>query len=310
MPEIASSRTSSPTSGKSSTSDPRRVSGVGRGARLAGLIRLIHPFPSLLDGVATTAIALLAGADLPSAVRLGGAMVALQASIGALNDIVDAPADSGRKPGKPIPSGVVSPGLARAVVVVGATTGVVLAAASGPWLVATSILILAIGYGYDLWAKGTRWSWLPFAVGIPMLPVFAWLGAAGRLPGAFAILVPAAVVAGTALAIANARADLERDTSAGQASVVTWLGQETAWRLSVGLFGGVIAVAVGSRWFGGASLGSLLPIVAASVLLAVGLFWASGSVTSPAARERAWQIQAIGVALLAAAWLASFGDLG
>ena len=31
-------------------------------------------------------------------------------------------------------------------------------------------------------AKGTAWSWLPFAVGIPLLPVYGWLGAAGALP--------------------------------------------------------------------------------------------------------------------------------
>ena len=35
-------------------------------------------------------------------------MTALQASIGSLNDVVDAPRDAGHKPGKPIPAGLVS----------------------------------------------------------------------------------------------------------------------------------------------------------------------------------------------------------
>ena len=70
------------------------------GRVLAGLIRLVHPFPSLLDGAATAAIALVAGAEPSVAIQLGGAMVALQASIGALNDVLDAT----RKDAQPSPS--------------------------------------------------------------------------------------------------------------------------------------------------------------------------------------------------------------
>ena len=237
-------------------------------------------------------------------------MVALQASIGALNDIVDAATDAGRKPGKPIPSGVVSPAIARGVVALGAAVGLVLAAASGLLLLLLAILILAVGYGYDLRAKGTRWSWVPFAIGIPLLPVFAWFGVAGQLPGSFVILVPAAMVAGSALAIANTRADLERDTAAGQASVATWLGEGRAWAVSAALFGVVLALALGSLWLAGASLGGLAGGVAASAIVAFGVAIAFDPTTTPARRERAWQIQAVGVALLAAAWLAGLGDLG
>jgi len=50
-------------------------------------------------------VALVAGADAMTAVRLGVAMTALQVSIGSLNDIVDAPHDRGRTPAKPIRSG-------------------------------------------------------------------------------------------------------------------------------------------------------------------------------------------------------------
>jgi len=260
--------------------------------------------------VATAAITLIAGGDPATAVRLGGSMVALQASIGALNDIVDAPTDAGRKQGKPIPSGAVTPAIARGVVGLGAATGLALAAVSGPWSLGIAIGILVVGYGYDLWAKGTRWSWLPFAIGIPLLPVFAWFGVAGRLPASFAILVPAAMVAGSALAIANTRADLERDTAAAQASVATWLGEGRAWAASAALFGVVLALALGSLWLAGASPGGLVGGIAASAIVAFGVAIAFGPSTTPARRERAWQIQAVGVALLAAAWLAGLGGLG
>jgi 4-hydroxybenzoate polyprenyltransferase len=237
-------------------------------------------------------------------------MVALQASIGALNDIVDSASDAGRKPGKPIPSGVVSTAFARRFVALAAATGVALAAVSGPWLVMIATLILAVGYGYDVRAKGTRWSWVPFAFGIPLLPVFAWFGVAGRLPASFAILVPAAMVAGSALAIANTRADLERDTAAGQASVATWLGAGRAWAVSAVLFGVVFALALGSLWLWGAPSGSLGAAAGASAIIALGLALGFGESTPPSRRERAWQIQAAGVAVLAAAWLAGLGDLG
>ena len=159
-----------------------------------------------------------------TALRLGVAMTALQASIGALNDVVDAPRDRGLKPAKPIPAGLVSPRAAWVVVAVAAGLGVGLSIPSGAATVGLAIVVLAIGYGYDLVFKGTAWSWFPFAIGIPLLPVFGWLGTTGGLPDSFAILLPVAVIAGAALAIANARADAERDAAAGVVSVATRLG--------------------------------------------------------------------------------------
>lgn len=277
---------------------------------LEGFLRLTHPFPTLLDGAATAAIALLAGGDLLTALRLGGSMLVLQASIGALNDLIDAPADAGRKPGKPIPSGLVTPATARLVVFVGGTVGVLLAALSGPGMVAVAAACLGVGYGYDLWAKGTVWSWVPFAIGIPLLPVFAWFGATGSLPGQFAILLPAAVVAGAALAIANALADLERDAAAGYGSVAARLGPIRARSVSALLLAVILLVAFGSLWIRGAEPVALGAAIAAGTVIAVGLGWARHATASAARRERAWEIQAVGVALLAAAWLAGVGKLG
>lgn len=253
---------------------------------------------------------MLAGGDGLTAVRLGVSMVALQASIGALNDVVDRAADAGRKPGKPIPSGILSVGSARFVVVLAGLAGLVLAAPSGPWLVALALVSLGVGYGYDLWSKGTRWSWLPFAIGIPLLPVFAWFGAAGNLPSLFLVLVPTAVVAGAALAIANAVADVERDIDAGVASVATWLGADRAWAVSAFLFAGVVVVAIGSLWLARGSPSATGPAVVASLVMALGIALSRGSRSTPARRERAWEIEAVGVTLLAAAWLWGLGDLG
>jgi 4-hydroxybenzoate polyprenyltransferase len=231
-------------------------------------------------------------------------MTALQASIGILNDVVDAPRDAG-KPSKPIPVGLVGPRVARAGVVVAAVLGLVLAAPSGPAVVAIGAIILAIGYAYDLRFKGTPWSWAPFAFGIPLLPVFAWLGAAGALPTFMGRLVIAAVLAGAVLAIANARADVERDQAAGVASVATALGLERSWWLALALTVAILAVAAGPVLDAVASasppVAALVGVIAgAGVLLAgTGL----GHRAGPGRRERAWELQAVGIAVLAIGWL-------
>ncbi len=97
-------------------------------------------------------------------------MTLLQFAIGTVNDLVDAPSDAGRKAGKPIPDGLVSPRAARVVAGASGAAGVILATVGGPALVLLALAVLGIGLWYDLAAKGTTLSWLPFAVGIPLLP--------------------------------------------------------------------------------------------------------------------------------------------
>ena len=249
------------------------------------------------------AVASVAGAAVGVALQLGVSMTALQASIGALNDVHDAPADAGRKPGKPIPAGLVVLPLARAVVVGGAAIGLALGALIHPLVGALALLVLAIGYGYDLRAKGTAWSWLPFAVGIPVLPIYGWLGVSGSMPPLFTALTPAAMLAGAALAIANARADAERDLAAGTVSVATSLGLEGSWRLHAGLWGAALAVALGWAVFRGVGLAQIAPILGAAGLIVAAVLWSRGR--DPAGRERAWEFEAVATGLALLVWLAA-----
>jgi 4-hydroxybenzoate polyprenyltransferase len=248
------------------------------------------------------AVAILAGADPATALRLGAAMTALQASIGALNDIVDAPRDRGLKPAKPIPAGLVSRRQASAVVLGGAALGLGLSLPSGIATIALAVVVLAIGYGYDLVFKGTAWSWLPFAIGIPLLPVFGWLGTTGSLPTTFAILLPVAVIAGAALAVANARADAERDAAAGVDSVAVRLGADRSWAVNAGLLVLVVALAIATLVAGTAPPVATLGAVGAGLVIGLGVVL--GRRADSVRRERAWELEAVGVGLLAAAWLA------
>jgi 4-hydroxybenzoate polyprenyltransferase len=285
-------------------------------ARLIAVSRLVHPFPSILDGVVVALIALVAGGGMLRAAVLGLSMTCLQFAIGTVNDIVDAPSDTGRKPGKPIPAGLVTARDAWVVAGVAALVGLLLALTGGPWLLLLAGTGLAIGLVYDLWAKGTTLSWLPLAVGIPLLPLYGWFGATGSVPGLFLVLIPAAANAGTALAIANAIVDMERDLHAGDRSIALALGAGRAAALVLALHAVVMVLAVATVAVLGAPVGWVAAVLGASLAplggAALGILAAGRA--GHGLRELAWEIQAVGTGLLAVAWLgalsASTGTAG
>lgn len=232
-------------------------------------------------------------------------MTALQASIGALNDLRDAPADAGTKPAKPIPAGLVRPDTARLVVIIAAVAGLALAAPSGVGLVALAVVGLSIGYAYDLVAKGTPWSWVPFALGIPLLPVFGWYGATATVPDRFVALVPIAAVAGGAVAVGNALADFPQDVASETTTVATALGAHRAWWTLIALWSLTAALALGSLIaLDGAGAAGPLSVVA----IGLGIIAAGTALARPSLRRvsgRAWEIQAVGAGLTAIGWLAA-----
>lgn len=254
-------------------------------------------------------LALLAGATPLVALRLGLAMVALQSAIGVLNDVVDAPRDRGR-PDKPLAAGLLGRRAAVVIAVLAAGVGVVLALPSGTATAAVAVAVLGVGLAYDLSLKGTAWSWLPFAVGIPLLPVFAWVGAVGSLPRPFAILLPAAFLAGAALAVGNALADAARDRAAGVDSVALRLGS-AAWGVHAGLLA-LVGVIAGASLAGGAAEEGRIPaslaVVAGAGLVVVGLFALRGR--DERRRERGWELEAVGVAVMAVGWVGAVGLAG
>ena len=244
---------------------------------------------------------------MTTALRLGLSMTLLQFAIGALNDIVDAPADAGRVPPKPIPGGLVEPRQAAVVAAMAALAGLALAAPSGPGLIALGLVVLGIGAAYDLAAKGTPWSWVPFAIGIPILPIYGWFGATGTLPTFFVVLILVAALAGAGLAIANARADLETDSEAGTTSVATMLGAGRSWWADVALM--VAAISIGIVSLGGVGFDAApWTLISAGIgIVVAGLV--VGRRDHHRARVRAWEAQAVGAAIAATGWIAGMSGL-
>ena len=264
---------------------------------------MTHPFPSILDGLVAAGVALVAGASATLAAGIALSMTLVQLGIGAINDVVDADSDRGRKPDKPIPAGLVDPRRASAAAVSVFALGILLALAIRPVLGLLLVGVAGIGLAYDLRLKGTAWSWLPFAAGIPLLPVAGWLGATGGLHPVFAVIVPASIAAGAALSVGNALVDVERDRDAGATSVADRLGLRSSSRVVAGLLVAVGTLAIGSGVAVGAPPSALVAIATLAVVPVAGAVIGAAA-REPGGREWAWRIEAVGLAGLAVTWLA------
>jgi 1,4-dihydroxy-2-naphthoate octaprenyltransferase len=258
--------------------------------------------------VAAVVTASIAGAQAGVALRLGLGMLGLQFAIGAANDLSDTPSDAVAKPGKPIPAGLVSARAAAIVCLGSAGLGLVAAATVGVGALAIGFAGLADGLAYDLRLKGTPMAPLAFAAGVGLLPLYAWWGARGSVPDALFGVAIVAVCAGASLALANAYADIERDRKSGIASVATVLGPRRTLWINAALLALVQVVAAGTT----------LATAGATPLLAVeacgcGLGWLGlGLAAIPTERTRplVWEVQAMGILVLGASWLAVLNSAG
>jgi 4-hydroxybenzoate polyprenyltransferase len=251
-------------------------------------------------------------------------MLGIQVSIGALNDLVDAPIDATEKLGKPIPKGLVSGRVARSMAIVGVFVGLLLSVPSGLGTVAVLAAAAGLGYAYDLRLSRTALSWLPLSLALPLLPIHAWLGATGSIPSGLVTLVPAGVMAGAALALANGLVDLERDARVARRTIAVDLGPARTWAIHAGLLVIVAALAVfvapgvpatasptgtGPPVTGGLGLNldALRLLRNAGVMLGLALIgFGALALRSPRAgvRERGWELEAVGVAAVGIGWLA------
>ena len=236
-------------------------------------------------------------------------MVLLQASIGAVNDLVDRPLDRGQKPAKPLPAGLVSERLARTWAALAAGAGLLLSVPSGLGALVVAGAGLGLGYAYDVRLSRTILSWLPLALALPLVPIYGWLGATGVIPPGLVALVPAGVLAGAGLAIGNGLVDVERDAAARVATIAVRMGRGRAWVAHAGALAIAIALALllapsatstvdaellgVARW-AGITLGTAIIAVGAALLTA----------RRASLRERGWELEAIGTAGLGLGWLA------
>lgn len=251
----------------------------------------------------------MAGGSPARVVASTGAMLALQASIGATNDVVDAPLDALRQRAKPIPAGLVSGAATRRVAVAAGLAGTAITAALGPRSLALAATGYGLGLAYDLRLKRTRVAWLPYALAVPLVPAFAWSAADAGLPPRPAVLLPLAVVAGAALAMANGLVDLEADRAVGSGGIAVRLGARRAL-----VAGGLGEALVWLAALVTAAQAGPLPSSSAWGFVGAGLLGAGGVALSArrrrGVRRLGWEAQALALGLLGVAWLAAERRLG
>jgi 4-hydroxybenzoate polyprenyltransferase len=239
------------------------------------VLELLHPIPSLLTTLAAVGFALIFGIG-PGDVRLwwiAAIMLLVQFSISALNEWADADLDrqAGRR--RPIPLGLVSPGTALTVAVLCAVGAFLLSTLANFGTV--SLLLvgigLACGWAYDLRLKRTPLSFLPFAIAFPLMPF--WIGLlAGRPASSLGILFLGGSPLATAIHLADAIPDRDRDRAAGLRTLAVALGRPGAEMVAAGLLlvGTLVSIVrILSR--GSTTLAGLSLITIVASLLVVGL---------------------------------------
>jgi len=263
-------------------------------------LRLVHPFPSLVNAAIVLGLALIAGGSPGRAAVLALAMLGLQFCIGSTNDLVDSTLDARSKPWKPIPSGLVSRRAATVVAIVSGAVGLALAASAGPAVAALAVVMLGCGLVYDLYLKPTAWAWACFSVAFALLPLYAWYGASGQLPPRLELLLPLAALAGPVIQLSNGLSDLESDRAAGLRTLAARLGRRRTL-VAIAL---MLVVIHGIAWLTLASTGSIAIVAActaATALAVIGLVLSAQQDRDR--REIGWMVQAASLGLLGLGWL-------
>jgi 4-hydroxybenzoate polyprenyltransferase len=220
------------------TSDERAGAGTPRTTRTVALLRLVHPFPSLLVTLVTLALIPLADRDASPAIyaQLGLGMLAYQFAIGAANDVADADLDARTKPSKPVGAGLLSRRFGARFAAICAGAGMLVTAGLdlGPWFIGVAGLLC--GLAYDLRLKRTALSWLPWAVAFPLIPVWVWSATAGW-SAMLAWVFPIGFLLGLSVYLVNQSPDAASDRSAAVRGLAQRLGGRRAAGAGIGLFG-------------------------------------------------------------------------
>jgi 4-hydroxybenzoate polyprenyltransferase len=132
---------------------------------------------------------------------------------------------------------------------------------------------------YDAGLKYTAFSWLPFAIAFPTLPLWAWAGAhpSGEVPASLLWVWPVGAVLVLGIHLADTIPDLASDTVAGVRGLAHRIGPRRSLALCWGAFAATIGLTLllwafipySAEWYlPGLILGALLMLSGVAVYLA------------------------------------------
>lgn len=165
--------------------------------------------------VLVTGLAVASGLGPRGCALVAAAVLCGQLSVGWGNDAVDADRDTAAaRPGKPVAAGTVGATAVRAAAGAALVLCVPLSLAYGILAGVVHLTGVAAGWAYNLGAKATALSWVPYAAGFASLPAFVTLGLPGRPVPAWWIVTAAALL-GVGAHLADVLPDIARDLAAG-----------------------------------------------------------------------------------------------
>ena len=276
---------------------------------LYGFYLLCHPGPALFHLLAVTLLILLAAWPhlvWSTIVLLVAAHTVMQLSIAILNDYCDSQRDTLSKKHKPIPLGLVKPREALIAGIFCIVLMVLLLLPLPPLALYVSLLYLVFGQGYNLGLKSTPLSGIVFALAIPLIPLYAFVGVGRIVPLVFWI-VPVAALLGVALNLANSLPDIEEDTLSRARTLAVTIGVRGTFLVS-SLLLALSALLVGLLALTGlvpAQLWILLPTLLI-VFVGVGVLAIAFGPQKPLrTRKTYFYIVVFACLLLAGGWLTS-----
>lgn len=193
-------------------------------------VLLPHAVPIIAVMSATAAFALIASGAWPGWVDIGALLLAMlggQVSVGVVNELVDVDLDRVAKQHKPIPAGFVSERGARIMLVAGLAMMVLGSLRFSATAFSLCALGTGLGISYSLWFKRTPWSWVPYVLAIPLLPIWVW-SALDEVPASLLALYPMAIPALIAVQLAQSIPDIEGDARNGVRTLAVVVGADGA----------------------------------------------------------------------------------
>lgn len=273
---------------------------------IRGIFFLLHPFPALMNAVAGALFYGLAAKELHvhAVLLLFFSVFFVHASIGAMNDYCDTEVDRATKPDKPIVRAEISRETAFYLSALAAILGWAMAVFFGPWTLLIATAVLLSGMLYNLGAKGTPLSFVPYAIAIPSLPLWGFV-AAGVFAPVLLMAYPLGILIALALNLANTIPDLDGDRRFGIRGLAHVLGLKRSLALEWACFAVSILLLSSVPLLLGNDARVLLPgMFAGTVLLAV-MALDYATFRSQASLRRGWYMSAVLAVVLGLSWVGS-----
>ena len=189
------------------------------------LFKSTHPLPSLSVTSFAVLFGVSSGLSLDQLALVGLAVLTQQFSVGLSNDWLDAARDkSVNRSDKPVAQGIVSVTLVRTASFVSGGVSLAISLTIGTGSFLWMILMLAVGWLYNLGLKSNAFSVFPYIVGFGMLPSFVTLSGQEPSLSPFWVMTVAALF-GVAAHFANVLPDLFEDKQNGVRALPHLLGQ-------------------------------------------------------------------------------------